>query len=227
VAARPAPPTEEETALRQVKVRVNDPRERTALWTTANNTILRKLAAKEQETGIMGVRKLPSGDVVVQLKDKEGKQSLVKRKQWLQEVAPSARIIPDLYPVLVHGVRISRVKTTNQKEAIQSLEEQNRKLHTGLKIARVAWPRGVHNSGKEYSSLTVFLSSPEAANEVITRGFMEGGEVKLAERFLTGYGLVQCFKCCSYGHIAKNCRAKTRCGHCSESHETRSCDQKT
>jgi len=83
VAARPAPPTEEETALRQVKVRVDDPRERTALWTTANNTILRKLAAKEQETGIVGVRKLPSGDVVVQLKDKEGKQSLVKRKQWL------------------------------------------------------------------------------------------------------------------------------------------------
>ena len=56
---------------------------------------------------------------------------------------------------------------------------------------------------------------------------MEGGEEKPAERFLTGCGLVQCFKCCSYGHIAKNCRAKTRCGHCSESHETRSCGQKT
>ena len=37
---------------------------------------------------------------------------------------------------------------------------------------------------------------------------------------------MQCFKCCLYGHIAKNCRAKARCGHCSESHETRECIQK-
>jgi hypothetical protein len=189
--------------------------------------VLGKIVAKEQEAGIVGIRKLPSGNLVVQLKDREGRQVLADRRQWLQEIAPSARTIPDLYPVLVHGVKVSRVKTTNQKEAIQSLEAQNNKLHTGLKIVQVAWPRGVSNSGKEYSSLTVFLSSPEAANKVITHGFVEGGEVKLVERFLVGCGLVQCFKCCSYGHIAKNCRAKSRCGHCSEPHETRDCGQKT
>ena len=44
---------------------------------------------------------------------------------------------------------------------------------------------------------------------------------------MTGCGLVQCFKCCMYGHIAKNCRAKARCGHCSGTHETRDCSQKT
>jgi hypothetical protein len=60
-------------------------------------------------------------------------------------------------------------------------------------------------TGKEYSSLIVFLSLLEAANAVINKGFVEGGEVKLVERFLTGCGHVQCFKCCSYGHIAKNC----------------------
>jgi hypothetical protein len=163
-------------ALRQVKVRVDDPRERTALWMVANHTILEKLAAKEQETGIVGVQKLPSGDLVVQLKDKEGKQTLANWKQWLQEISPSARIILDLYPVFVHVVKISRVKTTNQKEAISSLEAQNSKLHTGLKIVQVAWPCGIGKTGKEYSSLTVFFSSPEVANVVITQGFVEGGE---------------------------------------------------
>jgi hypothetical protein len=129
--------------------------------------------------------------------------------------------------VFVHGIKISRVKTTNQKEAILSLKAQNSKLHTGLKIAQVAWPRGISKTGREHSSLTAFLSSPEAANIVITRGFVEGGEVNPAERFLTGCGLVQCFKCCSYGHIAKNCRAKAWCGHRSESHETWGCPIKT
>ena len=179
------------------------------------------------EVGVVGVRKLPSGDMVIQLKDRDGKQALAGRRRWLNEISPSARIIPDLYPVFVHGVRISRVNTTNQKEAIRSLESQNSKLHTGLKIVRVAWPRGMGKTRKKYSSLTVFLSSPEAANAVINKGFVEGGEVKPVERFLTGCGLVQCFKCCLYGHIAKNCRAKARCGHCSESYETRECAQKT
>ena len=45
------------------------------------------------------------------------------------------------------------------------------------------------------------------------------------ERFQTGCGLVQCFKCCAYGHIAKHCRAEARCGHCSGSHEIRDCTQ--
>ena len=48
----------------------------------------------------------------------------------------------------------------------------------------------------------------------------------MAERFMMGCGLVQCFKCCAYGHIAKNCRTTARCGHCSESHETRDCKEK-
>lgn len=49
----------------------------------------------------------------------------------------------------------------------------------------------------------------------------------MAERFMTGRGLVQCFKCCAYGHIAKNCRAKARCGHCSDAHETQECKEQT
>lgn len=118
--------------------------------------------------GIVGVQKLPSRDLVVQLKDREGKQTLANWRQWLQEVSPSARIILDLYPMLIHRVRISRVNTTNQKEAIRSLKAHNSKLHTRLKIARVAWPCRIGKTGKEYSSLTVFLSSPKAANAVIT-----------------------------------------------------------
>ena len=54
----------------------------------------------------------------------------------------------------------------------------------------MAWPHGIGKTSKEFSSLTVFLSSPEAANAVITRGFVEGGEVKPTKRFLMGCGLM-------------------------------------
>ena len=63
--------------------------------------------------GIVGVQKLLSRDLVVQLKDRERKQTLATCKQWLEEVSPSAQIILDLYPMLVYRIKILRVQTTN------------------------------------------------------------------------------------------------------------------
>ena len=104
--------------------------------------------------------------------------------------------------------------------------KQNQSLNPGLTIAHVAWPGGVRDTPKLFSSLTVFLRTPEQANQVIARGFAEEGKVKYIERFHTGCGLVQCFKCCGYGHIAKNCRLSASCGHCAQDHETRGCPKK-
>jgi hypothetical protein len=227
VASRPHPGVAREgLALRQVKVHVADTTERQALWTTPNNTILQRVLQGAKGAGVVGVKKLPSGDVVIQTKDRAGRESLAQRSAWLEGVAPSARVIADLYPVMVHGCRLSNVKTTDQQEAIKSLIDQNRNLHPGLPIRRVAWPRGAHSSGKRFSSLTVFVTTPEWANRVISRGFVEGGEVKDVVKFHTGCGLVQCFKCCGYGHIAKNCQLLASCGHCAQTHETRECQQK-
>jgi hypothetical protein len=92
--------------------------------------------------------------------------------------------------VLVHGVRISRVDTTKQAEAAKDLESQNASLYPGLYIKRLSWPRGIQKTGKLNSSLTVFLTSPEMANRVIEQGLVESGEVKMVERFQTGFGLV-------------------------------------
>jgi len=129
--------------------------------------------------------------------------------------------------VLVHRVKISQINTANQQGAIKLLQEQNTKLYGNLRIARVSWPREVHRkSRKVYSSLTVYLSSPEAANQVIERGLVECGEVKGCERFILECGLVQCFKCCRYSYIAKVCHTEARCGHCTGAYETKDCKQK-
>jgi len=90
----------------------------------------------------------------------------------------------------------------------------------------VAWPRGVKDTLKLFSSLTVFLYTPEQANQMIARGFAKREEVKIVERFYTECGLVQCFKCYSYGHIAKSCRLAASCGHCAQEHKTKDCSRK-
>jgi hypothetical protein len=173
------------------------------------------------------VKKLPSGDILVQLKEQAGKEKLVRSQQWLAQVAPSAKLVPDLYPVMVHGVRMSNINITDQRQTNRKLEEQNQTLHPDLKVVRTTWARGAGAGGKARASLLVFVSSPEVANKVIVEGFVEGGEVKLTDRFYTGCGLIQCFKCCSYRHIAKHYRIEARCGHCAGQHETRDCTDKT
>ena len=115
---------------------------------------------------------------------------LNRQSAWLEQVSPSAKVLPDLYLVLVHRVRISKVDTTKQVEAAKDLEGQNASLHPGLCIKQLSWPRGIQKSGKLSSSLTVFLASPEMANRVIEQGLVESGEVKIVERFQTGCGLV-------------------------------------
>jgi hypothetical protein len=80
--------------------------------------------------------------------------------------------------VLVHWVRISNVKITDQAEAARDLEFKNVALHPGLCIKRLSWPRGIQKTGKLYSSLTIYLASPGMANRVIEQGLVgeRGGE---------------------------------------------------
>jgi len=73
---------------------------------------------------------------------------------------------------------------------VKLLERQNVSLYLGLSVVKALWPRGLSKSRKVYSTLTIFLTSPEAANRVIDRGLVKGGEVKLVKRFVLGYGLV-------------------------------------
>ena len=58
-------PSGEECTLRKVKVRIIDTIERKALWTTANNIVLDKVARKAEGVGVIEVKKLSSGDIVI------------------------------------------------------------------------------------------------------------------------------------------------------------------
>src|SRR5882757_7248002 len=58
-------PSGEERSLREVKVRITNTIECKALWTTANNIVLDKVTRKVEGVGVVKVKKLPSGDIVI------------------------------------------------------------------------------------------------------------------------------------------------------------------
>jgi hypothetical protein len=65
------------------------------------------------------------------------------------------------------------------------------------------------------------------ANKVIIEGLVEGGEVKLTDRFYIGYSLVQCFKCYSYRYITKYYRIEARYSYYTGLYKTQNCNNKT
>ena len=62
----------------QIKVRITDLTERKNLWTTANRTIVEKVVEKGNGDGVVGIKKLLSSDILVQLKEQAGKEKLVR-----------------------------------------------------------------------------------------------------------------------------------------------------
>ena len=149
---------------------------------------------------------------------REAKEQILRDERWLLEFGKTAKVVGDTYAVFVHGIKVTNVSTDNQKEAIEKATEENKAIHPDAKIVHIAWPRKAIEAKKVYSSMIVEVTTPEAANRMIEIGYIEGAEVRTCELFETGCKLTQCFKCNAFGHVAKVCKAKERCGFCAGSH---------
>jgi len=181
--------------LREVRVRIADGNDKQALNIRPNTDILEKINQHFPSPKAIGVRRLPSGDMVIQTSTRETKEALTNKAQWITELGSSATVLPDLFPVFVHSVKVRNVDTTDHEKAVEYIRTQNQSLHPDATFVRVAWPKRVLTDGRIYSSLIVEVDSPEAANRLIDIGLSEGGELKRVERFEAGCKLKQCFNC--------------------------------
>lgn len=117
----------------------------------------------------------------------------------------------DKFPVWVHGVRVSSLD--NNKQA----EEKLYKLNPGLsqyRIARFQWRKRSLRLNKKVSSVILEMESPEGANHLIEEGLYWENEVKQVALFDPRCLVTQCYNCQGYGHAAKHCRSKMKCGYC-------------
>jgi len=56
-------------------------------------------------------------------------------------------------------------------------------------------------------------------------GFLWRSELRQCELFHGACNITQCFKCQKYGHTAKHCRSRQRCGYCAGyPHSDSECD---
>ena len=123
----------------------------------------------------------------------------------------------------MHGVRLDSIPKGQEQQVLERIARENKKYYPLLGISKVDWPKWAKNhkeddNPKQYSSLLVELSTPEAANEVVERGLIERYQLKTCSRYSRAGTLLQCFKCCQYRHISSRCTNAIKYGTCARDH---------
>lgn len=207
---------------RDITIEVTDAGEKERIDNMTNERLVESLRA-EGASGILGVARMPNGKIRIQMESIEQKEALQARQDWTHRIAPSAAVQQRTFSVRVHGVRVSHIDTLRQREAIAYLTASNARLHPGLIIKKPARSNKVARHNKTVSTLHVEVTTPEAANRLISEGLLEDHEVKDCERSIRGCTVTQCFRCHRYGHVGRYCKNKIACGRCAEDHATDDC----
>ena len=210
---------------KSITVKIKDPKDSEALAHRPHSAIIEQIKRgnKCQAVDIVAMRRLGSGDICIQTATERAREQLEKYTEWAMDVAPSAQVTRKTYAVFVHGVEVKNIDHTNQAAAKKSLQAQNERLHPGLEVINVAWPRKNVEELPKFSSVIVEVASAEQADRILNEGLLEGLEIKKCERFAKELRSTQCFNCYGFGHLARACRSTAKCGRCGEGHQSHAC----
>ncbi|MCJ1357264.1 MAG: hypothetical protein MMC33_007260 [Icmadophila ericetorum] len=152
---------------REIIVRLTDEKERQTLQGKGSDHIARKIAVRDRKAAdaISMARRMPSGDVAITANSEEAKELLCRTAEWTKALGESATILKRIYPVLMHGVRIS-FNAGNPEAAAAALMADNSKKHPGIMILKARWlTSNVGTSTKSHTSLVVDLTEEHTAEQ--------------------------------------------------------------
>jgi len=224
------PPKETARTSKEVLVKIQQPEEAANVKNFTNEALWARITqgadAPPALRGVIAVKKLPSGDVVLHASSEADKEALQQNTNWVTRVAPSAKVHKKTFTVLIHGVSTEAFKRSLGEKPARDLEKQNARLHPSMKVLHTSWITK-KSEEKAFSSLIVEVDCATAANRMIIEGVIHGRELKITELYDRSYRITQCFNCYKYkGHHSKHCKEATVCGWCSGGHPTGTCPSK-
>ena len=119
--------------LREVKIKFTDPMERSNVLGLSNKAILDNINKLFLAPRDAGIKRLPSGDLVVQAPTEDDRKSLIANQKWLTSLGSTREVLLERFPVFVHAVRITNIDSDETK-AIQYLKDENRTFFLDLSI---------------------------------------------------------------------------------------------
>lgn len=195
------------------------------LPTDSANTYIRNAllnADTTKDVQVAGVGTTKTG-YVIRFKDHQSAETARTNTEWLGELGSGTKLVRPRHGVVVHRVpTVDFSLPGNEKDGIQKIMEENDLAAKGFYINEIAWmkrpdkPLGVH------ASLGIWLNTPDAAEWVVNNGLVFGQRY---DGNIEHYQIERkrCYRCQGFGHLARSCQERARCGHCSGEHERRNC----
>src|SRR5277367_5186673 len=102
---QPVKPTAQR--LREVKIKFSDPMERSNVLGLSNKAILDSINKLFLAPRAAGIKRLPSGDLVVQTPTEDNCKSLIANQKWLTSLGSTRVVLLECFSVFVHAVQIA------------------------------------------------------------------------------------------------------------------------
>jgi hypothetical protein len=174
---------------------------------------------------IHGINKLSNDEYRLHCESKEDPQ-LLSNMDWSLAFS-GVRTKRRKYGLVIHGVHKKDLdpNTEDGKKIKNDIEVENtsRNLHVE-QVTPLRRSQKHLNKVAAHHSVVIFTHSMEEADECLKRGISIKGNFYYPEKYTPELNVTQCFKCYKFGHLAKHCKSKQRCGNCGkEDHGTASC----
>ena len=176
--------------------------------------VVSKINTALQCSDAVAVRRLPSGDVAVTF---AGDASAYARDpEWVREVfGPQAEVAHRTYVVIAKAVPRSLVERWPEDELKQTIQEVNKITVTRCKAKL---PR---EGDRPYRSLILEVEEVTDAQSLCEQGLVVDAQIFNCKPYSGELQVTQCFKCHAYGHRAKTCTKKEKCGFCGDPQHNR------
>ena len=156
----------------------------------------------------VAARRLRSGDVVVTMQDKAATQS--KDETWVQRAFGETATIKRYEVTLIaKGIPVQKVlQAGSDTDVANTLRTQNTKA---IAKCKRRMPKNTHGA---YAALLLHIGDAKCAETLCTDGLLWDAQIFNVEPYDPELRVCQCFGCYRFGHIARYCENRTRCGCC-------------
>lgn len=175
--------------------------------------------------GLKNIRRLKNGSVILECRNDQQMEAITKKLNGKMEVKEGTRLFPRFRVLGIYRPSDEQIKDLDiiddlmeHNGCIQKLKEQGDQCR--LRVIR----RHTDPKRKDFENW-IFETSPTLFGEIMKAGRLNVGMLSLrVEEYVD---VLQCRKCCRYGHVFRNCKAETVCYNCGEEHEGKNCKNET
>ena len=177
---------------------------------------------------IHGINKFSNNEYRLHCESPEDPQ-LLSKMDW-SLAFEGVKIKRRKYGLVIHGIHKKNFdpSTEDEAELIKEIEKENasRGLHV-VQVTLLRRSRKHLNKISAHHSVIIFTYSMEEADKCLKQGMSIRGEFYYPEKYTPELNVTQCFKCFKFGHLAKYCKSKQKCGNCgTEEHDAANCTNK-